>query len=61
MLARDEEALEALTDADRHLPVIFFADCEKAARLGLEGLRVLLNSREAFGPSVGLEAVGAVH
>ena len=58
VLARDSEALEALTEADQGLPVLFFGECEEARKLGLEGLGVLLDFRAEFGPSVRLAAVG---
>ncbi len=57
VLARDAEALAALTEAERGLPVLYFADCQKAAALGLEGLRTLLDTRAVFGPEVALRSV----
>ncbi len=59
MLARDEAALDALTEADRTLPVLYFSDCDRGHVLGLEGLRVLLDMRETFGPQVTLQQVKA--
>ena len=59
VLARDEAALDVLTEADRELPVLFFAEAEKTSRLGLEGLRVLLDLRAEFGPAVKVEQVSA--
>ena len=60
ILARDSEALGALSEADRALPVLFFGEAPGLAALGLEGLRVVLDLREAFGPSVALRAVREV-
>ena len=57
VFARNEAALEALTEADEGLPVLFFNEAEKLSRLGLEGLRVALDLREAFGPAVVLQKV----
>ncbi len=57
VLARDEAALEALTDADRRLPVLYFGEAAQLCRLGLEGLRALLDFRAEFGPSVELRSV----
>jgi hypothetical protein len=51
VLARDEKALEALTEADRLLPVLFFSDCEKLAGLGSSDLSKVLDVRQLFGPS----------
>ena len=34
------------------LPILYFAEAEKLSRLGLEGIRVLLDFRAEFGPSV---------
>ena len=58
IFARDEAALEALTEADEGLPVLFFGEAEKLSRLGLEGFRAVLDVRAEFGPSVALEKVG---
>jgi hypothetical protein len=57
VLARDEAALDALTEADRVLPVLFFGEAEKLRRMGLEGLRALLEFRQEFGPSLELYSV----
>ena len=57
IFARDEAALEALTEADEGLPVFYFGEAEKLARLGLEGLRVALDLRQEFGPTVALVKV----
>lgn len=57
VLARDEAALEALTEADRALPVLFFGEAEKLRQMGLDGLGALLAFRAEFGPSVELEQV----
>ena len=57
IFARDEAALEALTEVDEGLPVFFFGEAGKLARLGLEGLRVALDLRAQFGPSVALVKV----
>jgi hypothetical protein len=57
VLARDPDALAALTEAHWSLPVLFFADCEHVATLGCEGLRVLLDLRAAFGPEVALREI----
>ena len=57
ILARDSEALLALTEADQRLPVLFFGEAAALSKLGLEGLRVVLELRETFGPSVVLRAV----
>ena len=54
---RDEAALEALTEADRRLPVLYFGEAAQLCRLGLEGLRALLDFRAEFGPSVELRSV----
>lgn len=56
-LCSDEAALAALTDAECHLPVLFFRDLTKAQDLGIEGLRVLLDTRQAFGPCVQLRGI----
>ncbi len=57
VLARDEESLESLTEADRELPALFFRDCVDAKALGLEGLRALLDVRETLGPLARLRSV----
>ncbi len=57
IMVRNEVALEALTEADHGIPVLFFAEAEMLGRLELEGLRALLNLRAAFGPSVALVRV----
>ncbi len=59
VLARDGDALKALRDEDRGLPVLFYADCAHTSALGLDGLRALLDSREVFGPTVALAVRGA--
>ena len=56
-LVRDETALEALTEADRRLPVLFFGEAAKLHQMGLEGVRALLDFRAEFGPSVELRSV----
>ena len=61
VLARDEAALEALTSADRDLPVLYFSDCAHVRALGIKGLRVLLDLRAGFGPSVDLRSVKAAN
>ena len=58
IFARDAAALDALTEADEGLPVLFFGEATKLARLGLEGLRAVLDLRQEFGPSVVLCKVG---
>ena len=35
VLARDEAALEALTEADRRLPVLYFGEAAKLRHMGL--------------------------
>ena len=57
VLARDQAAFEALAEEHRTLPVLFFADCEHGAALGREGLRVLLDLRQEFGPEVAVRGV----
>ena len=57
IVARDEAALAALTDADCRLPVIFFAEAPELAKLPLQGLRALLDLRQVFGPSAQLRSV----
>ncbi len=57
VLARDEAALEALTEADQRLPVLFFGEAAKLRQMGLEGLRALLDFRAVFGPGVELRSV----
>ena len=57
LLVRDEAGLASLTEADRELPVLYFADCVHAEELGLPGLRGLLDVREKFGPGVALRGV----
>ncbi len=57
VLARDEAALEALTEADQALPVLFFTEGEALSRLELEGLRAVLDVRAEFGPSAMLRKV----
>jgi len=57
ILARDAHALETLSESDRRLPVLTFADCEKLAVLGPADLAAVLNVREALGPSAELHAV----
>ena len=63
VLARDEPALEALTEADRVLPVLFFAECPDLLKGGLEGLRgrlgAVLDTRQVFGPAVTVQVVEA--
>jgi hypothetical protein len=54
VLARDEKALEALTEAGRALPVLFFSDCEKLSGLGPADLAKILDIRQVFGPSASL-------
>ena len=54
ILARDQDALKTLTDEDRGLPVLFFADCAHVEELGLDGLRALLDARQVFGPGAAL-------
>ena len=61
ILARDESALEALTEADQALPVLFFGDCAELAKLGLDGLAAVLNVREVFGPSATLRSPEVGH
>ena len=55
LIVRDEAALAALLEADAKLPVLYFEEAKKLARLGLEGLRVMLDFRAEFGPLVALE------
>ena len=57
VLARDEAALDALTEADQQLPVLFFGEAAKLRQMGLEGIRALLAFRAEFGPSVELISV----
>ena len=57
VLARDEAALEALTEADRRLPVLFFEEAGMLRQMGLEGIRALLDFRAEFGPEVDLRSV----
>jgi hypothetical protein len=57
VLARDEAVLDALTEVDGQLPVLFFGEAEKLCRMGLEGLQVVLDFRKEFGPSVELCSV----
>ena len=57
VLARDEAALEALTDADQQMAVLFFGEAAKLRQMGLEGLRALLDFRAVFGPGVELRSV----
>ena len=57
VLARDKATLDALTEDDRSLPVLYFVDCVHAQELGLEGLRALLDTRAAFGPLVRLRSL----
>ena len=57
VLARDEAALEALTDGDRRLPVLFFGEAAKLRQMGLEGIRAVLDFRVTFGPKVELRSV----
>ena len=57
ILARDEAALAALTEADQALPVIYFAECSELAKLPLRGLRAVLDLRQVFGPSAKLVGV----
>jgi len=54
VLARDEKALESLTEADHALPVLFFADCGKHAGLDATDLSKIFEVRQTFGPSVSL-------
>jgi hypothetical protein len=54
VLARDEKALGVLTEADRALPVLFFADCETLSGLGPADLAKILDARQVFGPSASL-------
>ena len=54
VLVRDEDALRAVKGEDQKLPVLFYRDCAHVKNLGLEGLRALLDTREVFGPRVGL-------
>ena len=57
VLARDEAALEALTDADQRLPVLYFEEAAQLRQMGLEGIRALLDFRATFGPEVELRSV----
>ena len=57
VLARDEAALDALTEPDRALPVLFFTECDELAKLGVEGLRAVLEVRAAFGLSTPIRFV----
>jgi hypothetical protein len=57
VLARDAAALAALTERDRGLPVLTFADCDKLAGVSLSALRMVLDVRAEFGPSASLEVV----
>ena len=58
-MTRDEAALAALTEADRRLPVLYFGEAAKLRRMGLEGIRALLDFRTEFGPEVELRSVRA--
>ena len=57
VLARDEAALEALTEADQRLPVLYFGEAAKLRHMGLDGLRALLDFRAEFGPKVEIRSV----
>lgn len=57
VLARDAQALDALTEPDRRLPVLTFADCEKLAGLSARDLAPILDVRAEFGPAAELVAV----
>ena len=57
VLARDEAALEVLTEADQKLPVLFFGEAVKLRQMGLDGLRALLDFRQVFGPGVQITTV----
>ena len=57
VLARNEGALEVLTEVDRRLPVLYFAEAAKLRQMGLDGLRALLDFRAEFGPEVELRSV----
>ncbi len=57
VFARTREDLRALTDADRLLPVLGFAECGRLLPLGLEGLAAFLDARLAFGASIQLQSV----
>lgn len=58
VVARRMDVLEGLDEAERRLPVLTFADCEKLAGLGPADLSAILDVREEFGPSAELVAVG---
>ncbi len=57
VLARGEAALEVLTESDRALPAVYFAECPELAKLPLQGLKALLDLREVLGPGVRLAEV----
>ena len=57
IVARDEDALEALTEVDQALPVIYFVECSELAKLPRKGLRAVLDLRQVFGPSAQLRRV----
>ncbi len=56
-MTRDEAALEALTDADQGLPVLYFAEAAQLRQMGLKGIRALLDFRQKFGLEVELRSV----
>lgn len=57
VIARDGAALEEISEADRRLPVLTFADCEMLAGLEAHDLAEILDVRAAFGPSAEILAV----
>ena len=59
LLVRDRDNLAVLTEGDQGLPIIFFSEAEKVLEMGLDGVRVLLDFRQTFGPSVELKRVRA--
>ena len=57
ILARDQDALRALTENDRAIPVILFQDCEHLAGLSAADIGAVLDVKLALGPEIELREV----